>query len=83
MSETTTAGSLCVHVCIDKCVDVLCARICADICVAWVRKVLDRLDRNGDGRLSRSEVHEGMLELGLRPVANQVDALVSCLRSCL
>ena len=46
-----------------------------------VRKVLDRLDRNGDGRLSYSEVQSGLLDLGLRPVSSDVEAVMRALDS--
>ena len=46
-----------------------------------VRKVLDRLDRNGDGRLSYAEVQSGLLDLGLRPVSSDVEAVMRALDS--
>ena len=41
-----------------------------------VRQLLDRLDRNYDGRLQRSELYAGLLELGLHPVSSDVDAVM-------
>ena len=41
-----------------------------------VRQLLDRLDRNHDGRLQQSELHSGLLELGLHPVSSDVDAVM-------